>query len=114
MKKRLGYNNEEMNSFRDNPRNEAVLDAAPQIQNKTIVIEVLDSHGCNSQHKIGDKFRYPEDKGKICTAALHAIYPYALGIQIGGSFPWEEEANSITICCPDYKNPVVFKITREE
>jgi len=33
---------------------------------------------------------------------------------LGRNFPWEEDPNSVTICCPDYKNPVVFKITRKK
>lgn len=77
------------------------------------VVDILLTGKCNYDHKIGDKFDYPIETGKICTAALHSIYPYALGIQFGGSFPWEEDSDSVTVCCPDYKNPVVFKITRE-
>ena len=77
------------------------------------VVDILEAGTCNYGHKVGDKFKYPEDRGKICAAAFHSIYPYALGIRMGGSFPWEEDKKNITICCPDYKNPVVFKITRK-
>lgn len=81
IKKRLGYNNEEMKTFRKNPRNAEVLNKAPEVQKKTIVVEVVDAHGCNSQHKIGDKF-YFDGAGnlltklcpkKICVYALNAI-----------------------------------------
>lgn len=81
IKKRLGYNNEEMKIFRNHPRNEDILNKAPEIQKKTIVAEVVDSHGCNSQHKVGDKF-YFDGAGnlltkrcpsKICVYALNAI-----------------------------------------
>jgi len=41
MKKHLGYTSEEMKLFRSNPRNEDV-----------------ESAGCNSQHKIGDRFLF--------------------------------------------------------
>ena len=78
------------------------------------VIDILETGKCNYGHKIGDKFNYPEEKGKICSAALHALYPYALGIQIGGNFHWEEDRDTVTICCPDYKNPVVFKISKRQ
>jgi uncharacterized repeat protein (TIGR04076 family) len=83
MKKRLGYTDEEMKTFRQNPRNEDVLSKAPQLLNKTIVCEVVDSHGCNSQHNVGDKF-YFDGAGnllaglcpkKICVYALNAITP---------------------------------------
>src|SRR3989304_2588585 len=80
MKTRLGYTDEEMKAFRENPRNEDVLSKAPALLDKTIVLEVVDSHGCNSQHKVGDKFtfdgagnlltkRCPE---KVCIYALNA------------------------------------------
>ena len=75
----LGYSDEEMRKFRENPRNEDVLSKAPALVNKTIVVEVVDSHGCNSQHKVGDKF-YFDGAGniltklcpkRICFGALH-------------------------------------------
>ena len=77
------------------------------------VVDILEAGICNYGHEIGDKFEYPKERGKICSAAFHAIYPYALGINMGACFPWEEDKESITVCCPDYKNPVVFKITRK-
>ena len=81
MKKRLGYTNEEMKKFRENPRNEDVLSKVPEFLNKTIVVEVVDSHGCNSQHGVGEKF-YFDGAGnlltklcpkRICVYALNAI-----------------------------------------
>jgi uncharacterized repeat protein (TIGR04076 family) len=79
--KHLGYTNEEMKKFRANPRNEDVLSKAPQLLGKTIVAEVVDSRGCNSQHKTGDKF-YFDGAGnlitilcpkRICIYALNAL-----------------------------------------
>ena len=49
----MGYNDEEMKKFRENPRNADVLAKAPALMNKTIVATVVDSHGCNSEHKVG-------------------------------------------------------------
>jgi uncharacterized repeat protein (TIGR04076 family) len=81
IKNRLGYNDEEMKIFRENPRNEDVLNIAPEVQKKTIIVEVVDSHGCNSQHKVGDEF-YFDGAGnlltklcpkRICVYALNAI-----------------------------------------
>jgi hypothetical protein len=45
MKERLGSTDEEMKIFRDNPRNEDVISKAPALLNKTIVVEVVASHG---------------------------------------------------------------------
>ena len=83
MKERLGYTGEEMKNFRENPRNEDILIKAPELAKKTIVVEVMYSHGCNSQHRVGDKF-YFDGAGnlltalgpkRICVYALNAITP---------------------------------------
>jgi hypothetical protein len=55
-KKHLGYTDDEMKQFGQNPRNADVISKAPDLMNKTIVIEVVDSHGCNSQHKVPEIF----------------------------------------------------------
>ncbi|MES9946434.1 MAG: hypothetical protein ABW080_15895 [Candidatus Thiodiazotropha sp.] len=81
IKKRLGYSDDEMRTFRANPCNEKVLDKAPELQKKTIVAEVVESHGCNSEHAVGDKFYFDaagnlltkHGPSKICVYALNAI-----------------------------------------
>ncbi len=83
MKSHLGYTDEQMKLFRENPRNEDVLSKAPALRGKTIVLEVVDAHGCNSGHKVGDRIcfdaagnllakRCPE---KVCVYALSAASP---------------------------------------
>ncbi len=64
--KHLGYGDDEMKKFRQNPRNADVISKAPDLMTKTIVIEVVESHGCNSQHKVGDKF-YFDGSGNLLT-----------------------------------------------
>ena len=80
IKKHLGYTDNEMERFRANPRNADVLSKAPELLDKTIIIEVVESHGCNSQHKVGDKL-YFDGAGnlltkrcpkKVCIYALNA------------------------------------------
>ena len=66
MKKHLGYTDEEIKTFKADPRNEDVLSKAPALLNKTIIVEVVESHGCNSQHKVGDKF-YFDGAGNLLT-----------------------------------------------
>jgi uncharacterized repeat protein (TIGR04076 family) len=83
IKAHLGYNDEDMKKFRENPRNEDILSKAPALLSKTIVLEVVDSHGCNSQHKVGDKFHFDgagnlltkRCPGKVCVYALNAATP---------------------------------------
>jgi len=47
-----------------------------------------------------------------CPAGHNSIYPYIRVIESGGSYPFFEEPDSHSACCPDYKRPVVFKISR--
>ena len=66
MQQHLGYDDEQMALFKDNPRNLKVLSRAPALMNKTIVAEVVESHGCNSRHKTGDRF-YFDGSGNLIT-----------------------------------------------
>jgi uncharacterized repeat protein (TIGR04076 family) len=78
----LGYNDEEMKQFKENPRNEDVLSKTDVMLNKTIVAEIIESHGCDSGHKVGDKI-YFDGRGislltklgpsRICIFALHSV-----------------------------------------
>ena len=78
----LGFNDEEMKKFRENPRNEDVLSKTAVMLNKTIVVEIIESHGCDSGHKVGDKI-YFDGRGislltklgpsKVCIFALHSV-----------------------------------------
>ena len=55
------------------------------------IVDILLKGECSHGHKIGEKFELPDDRGKICSAAYHTIYPYITGLQFGASFPWEED-----------------------
>jgi len=80
IRKHFAYTNEEMEVFMENPRNMDVLAKAPLFANKTIVFEVVDAHGCNSRHKMGDKFYFDgagnlltkRSPDRICIYALNA------------------------------------------
>src|SRR4030043_728298 len=64
--KHLGYSDEEIKKFKENPRNEDVVSKASALMEKPIVVEVVNAHGCNSQHKRGDKF-YFDGSGNLLT-----------------------------------------------
>ncbi len=81
---------------------------------KIEIVKILEAGTCPYEHKVGDTFMYPEDRGKICAAAFSDLYSHIRVLQFGGSFPWSEEEGTATVCCHDYKNPVVFKLTRVE
>jgi uncharacterized repeat protein (TIGR04076 family) len=65
-KRRLGYSDEELVAFRENPRNADVLSKASQLMNKVIVAEIVKAHGCNSRHKAGDRL-YFDGAGNLLT-----------------------------------------------
>jgi len=56
LKKRLGYTDEEMDKFKENPRNMEIVSKVPKLMKKKLVLEVVESHGCNSRHGVGDRF----------------------------------------------------------
>lgn len=90
MKKHLGYTNEEMELFRSNPRNEDVLSKAPALLNKTIVIEVVESAGCNSQHQVGDKFFFDGAGNLLTKRCPKKVCIYALNAATGMIFAANE------------------------
>jgi uncharacterized repeat protein (TIGR04076 family) len=80
MQKRLGYTDEETTLFRADPRNADVISKGANLADKRIVLEVVESHGCNSRHRVGDRFIFdafgnlltdlcPE---KVCGYSLNA------------------------------------------
>ncbi len=56
LKKRLGYSDEEVEKFLENPRNKEILSMAQKLEKRKLVLEVVESHGCNSRHEVGDRF----------------------------------------------------------
>jgi uncharacterized repeat protein (TIGR04076 family) len=64
--KRFGYNQDELNLFKNNPRNRDLISRAREFDKKLFVLEVVESKGCNSNHKVGDKF-YFDYAGNILT-----------------------------------------------
>jgi len=78
IQKHFDYTDDEMKLFMEYPRNEDVLSKAPELMNKTIILEVVDSHGCNSQHKTGDKFYFDGAGNLITKLSPKRICIYAL------------------------------------
>ena len=88
IQQQLGYTDDEMKIFKADPGNVDILTRAPAFLNKTIVAEVVESHGCFSQHKVGDRL-YLDAAGnlltgrcpdKVCCQAVSAVAPRALAI----------------------------------
>lgn len=66
IKSQLGYTDEEMELWLKNHRNQEAILKIPALLQKTIIIEVIESHGCASLHKVGDKF-YFDGPGNLLT-----------------------------------------------
>ena len=66
IKSHFGYTDEEMELWLENPRNQEAIMKTPALLQKTIIIEVVESHGCSSLHKVGDKF-YFDGPGNLLT-----------------------------------------------
>jgi hypothetical protein len=47
MQHHLGYTDEELENFRNNPKNVDIVSKAPALMKKTIIAEVVASKGCN-------------------------------------------------------------------
>ncbi len=73
MQEALEFSDEEMKQLLDNPKNVQILEKSPELMNKTIIVEVTNSHGCASQHKVGDKFYFTGDGNlltKLCPSRM--------------------------------------------
>ena len=68
---------------------------------------------CAAGHKVGDEFVVGGNTPSgVCPWAFYTLFPFITVLQYGGAFPWQTEADSTTVACPDPDNPVVFKLSR--
>jgi uncharacterized repeat protein (TIGR04076 family) len=88
MQTHLGYDDEEMERFRKNPRNVEVLAKVSELMKRTIVAEVVESRNCNSQHRVGDRFIFDgagnlltkKNPKRICIYALAELPKFIFAI----------------------------------
>jgi len=68
---------------------------------------------CHVGHQIGDEwvFNYTAPGG-MCGLAFNAIYPVALALQYGATFPWQEDPDVIQLSCPDTEVNNCFELRR--
>jgi uncharacterized repeat protein (TIGR04076 family) len=79
VQKRLGYSDDELALFKRDPRNADILSKGADLLNKMIVLEVVESHGCNSRHRVGDRF-YFDGVGNLLTERCPSkVCTYSLG-----------------------------------
>jgi len=54
--KHMGYTDEEMKVFRSDPEKVRMVTQTPEFVKCKVIAEVIESHGCYAQHKVGDRF----------------------------------------------------------
>lgn len=90
MKAHLGYTDEEIELFKNNPRNARVMAVAPSMRQRTIVFEVVESTGCNSQHQVGTCFYFTGDGNFISSMAPRKVCAFALPMMTQAIFAIHE------------------------
>lgn len=68
---------------------------------------------CHIGHKIGDEWVFDYmTPGGMCSLAYNAIYPFALTLQFGGTFPWQDDPDVYEAACPDGQVNNIFQLRR--
>jgi uncharacterized repeat protein (TIGR04076 family) len=78
MQKRLGYTDAELEKFKNDPRNQKIMERAKDLLSQTIVFEVVESHGCNIEHKAGDRFLFAAEGYMLAHQGPKKVCPYIL------------------------------------
>lgn len=80
---------------------------------QVIIKLVRNQSPCHSGHNIGDGWVFNHmTPGGMCGLAFNAIYPVALALQFGATFPWQSDPDVIEVSCPDGEVNNVFELRR--
>ena len=72
---------------------------------------ILQRGTCAAGHKVDDEFVIGQETPQgMCAWAFYVLFPFAVALQSGGSFPWEDSPDQAVVACPDPANPVVFEL----
>ncbi|MCX7912807.1 MAG: TIGR04076 family protein [Dehalococcoidales bacterium] len=79
-----------------------------------VVIRLIGNRApCHAGHKIGEEWVFDYmTPGGFCSLAYNAIYPFALTLRMGGTFPWQKDPDVVYASCPDPEVGNVFEIRR--
>ncbi len=78
MQAHLGYSDEELEKFKNDERNKKIFEKQEELIDKTIIFEVVESHGCNVNHKVGDKFLFSAVGFMLAHKGPERICPYIM------------------------------------
>ncbi len=78
-----------------------------------VTAKVVSRKGPCENHKVGDEFVMGEKTPpNVCKWAYNSLFPFAQVLLYGGSFPWMQDPDKVTLACPDPDNAVVFELRR--
>jgi len=77
--KHMEYTDEEMEVFKSDPEKVKMVTETPDFVKCRIIAEVIESHGCHSKHKVGDKFVMTAGGQLIAEESPKSICMFALG-----------------------------------
>ena len=98
----------------------------PKRKRYNIEVEIFENKKKSRCHKVGEKFKYPQDMGKICPWFLSSMHDPIKLLRFGVTLPWRYEGtpyekvinkDGVTtefIRCPDPTANLVAKIIRTE
>lgn len=66
LQRKFGHNDEELQIFLSDPGNMELVSRSKEFSKTKFILEVVESKGCNSNHKVGDKI-YFDFAGNILT-----------------------------------------------
>ena len=100
---------------------------APQVvRRREFDFEIEIVEGKCGPHRVGQRFRYPDEKGKICEWLMDSMNGAIRVLEYGGTMPWLYEGTPYQkvidpkglttefIRCPDPSRVVVARISRRK
>jgi uncharacterized repeat protein (TIGR04076 family) len=74
----LGYSDEEIEIFKNDPRWLKIMEKSDDLLKKTIVFEVYESRACNVDHKVGDRFFFSPEGYMLAHKGPKKVCPYLM------------------------------------
>jgi uncharacterized repeat protein (TIGR04076 family) len=75
----MGYTDAELELFRSDPEKVKMVTGTPDFVKCRVVAEVIESHGCHANHRIGDRFVMTAGGQLITSECPNKICMFALG-----------------------------------
>ncbi len=75
----MDYSDEQLEMIKQNPKFMNLISQARELNKYTVVAEVVESHGCNSGHKVGTKLCFDPFGNMLTKLCPSRVCLYALG-----------------------------------